>query len=98
MDINETALKNNVTIETEYSSKEIDTASMTYMTAKFRFNGTHLNCLSTQKWAQELPYRITYPDPPDPQFQPEYQQLCITNLTLLATFDYTIDDNKKILV
>ena len=70
-------LRNNVSITTGYSQDGID---VTKINATFKFNGTYLNCDSTEKWAQHLPI-VTQSDG-------IIRQPCLTNIGLLATFVY----------
>ena len=51
MDLNETQLKNNYTITTDYLQNVIDTTSFS---AKFKINGSHLSCITTEEWG-DLP-------------------------------------------
>ena len=75
-DVDEEYLKNNVTFTTEYSNDGID---VNYISASFKYNGTHLNCLAQEDWAQNLPIVSNYVDGIN-------HQLCITNTSLMATF------------
>ena len=78
MDLNETQLKNNYTITTDYLQNVIDTSSFS---AKFKINGSHLSCVSTEEWGN-------LPEPINEPVGNMSQLLCITNITLLATFKY----------
>ena len=77
-DVNQTLLKDYVMITTEYSNEGID---VSYISASFEFNGTQLNCLSNERWAQNFPFLEEYGTT---------MHLCITNVSLLATFSYEL--------
>ena len=82
-DVDEEFLKNNVTITTEYSNDGID---ISYISASFKYNGTHLNCIAQEDWAQNLPIVLDYDDGYD-------YHLCVTNTSLMATFQIHYSDN-----
>ena len=60
---------------------------MSSISAKFEFNGTQLNCICSEKWAQDLPIHATI----DNGFSSRIEQVCVTNLGLVATFNYKLD-------
>ena len=81
--MNETFLKNNITINTDFSNSGI---AISHINATFSYNanqdGENPKCITTTEWAQDLPisiygngnYRISQP--------------CMTNTSLIATFNY----------
>ena len=76
-DIDEEYLKNEVTISAEYSNDGID---VKYISASFKHNGSHFDCIAQEDWAQNLPIVSDYYGGTD-------AQLCITNTSLMATFE-----------
>ena len=81
-DVDEEFLKNNVTITTEYSNDGID---IRYISASFKYNGTHLNCIAQEDWAQNLPVVL--------DFNGYDYYPCITNTSLMATFEIKHSDD-----
>ena len=78
-------LRNNVSITTGYSQDGID---VTKISATFQFNGTYLNCVSSEKWAQNLPI-VTLSNG-------SIRQPCLTSNGLFATFilnNFKVEDD-----
>ena len=81
-DVDEQHLKNNVTITSEYSNDGLD---VRYISASFKYNSTHLDCIAQEDWAQNLPFVSNV-------HGFDYH-LCITNISLMATFEFKHSDD-----
>ena len=85
--MDEKVFKNKITINNDFSNSGID---ISHINATFSYNangtvlhqdGEHPKCITTTEWAQDLPiiiwsYRINQP--------------CMTNTSLIATFNYDL--------
>ena len=78
--VGEERLKNDIRIANEYSNDGID---VTYVSASFKYNGSHINCIAEENWAQNLPIASDGKN--------DYH-LCITNTSLMTTFRFKQSD------